>query len=372
MKKILTYLILVLSVLSCREKHVQPEVAPASISFATPQVMQTRSVLVEDKTQLVTGLNELGYSVFAARYVLGDNIDHEQFMDDVKVYSTDNGATWKYDGTYYWSPGAIHKFFAVYPYYDPVEGNDLYDKGISYEINEAEHALQVTGKHNVDGENYPYICTGTEASGENICPDILFGVEKFSEPYSVGENRDVIKFHLSHALSAVSFRFRNASEIPIKSITTQPVSGFKNASEYVRLSEDGAVWAIPTNVTGHSFLVPEFNTATPQKDDRIAPGAYYATPVAGNYWYTAFMIPQDFGQGDSPTFSFTVDFDSQTASSKTYTINFQDYPVHTTAEHAFSYLPGYHYEYNINVTAKYISCDVKIVPWIEDEPIKLN
>ena len=376
MKKMLISLIIVLSVLSCRETQVQPEIAPAVISFATPQVMQTKSVLVEDKSQLVTGPNELGYSVFAARYVLGDDIDHEQFMDDVKIYSTDNGDTWRYDGiSYYWSPGAVHKFFAVYPYYekednDDATDDDVYDLGLSYAINEQVHAIQVTGKH-VEG-GVTYICTGTEANGENICPDILYGVEKFSEPYRVGEDRGVIKFKLSHALSAISFRFRNASEIPIKSITTQPVTGFKNASSYVRLSENGAEWAHPENVGGHSFLVPEFNTAMPQSLDRIAPGDYYTSVEAENYWYTAFMIPQNFGQGDSPTFQFTVDFDSQTTSDKTYTINFQDYAVHNTAENAFSYLPGYHYEYNINVTAKNISCDVKIVDWIEDEPIRLN
>lgn len=372
MKKTLTYLVLLLSALACGEKHVQPEVAPAVISFVSPDVMQTKSVLVEDKTQLVSGAGELGYSVFAARYVLGDGnsmVNHEQFMNDVKVYSTDNGNTWKYDDLpYYWSPGAVHKFFAVYPYYDKTPGNDQYDKGLSYFINEQAHALQVTGKHTQDSKTF--ICTGTE-NGSNICPDILYGVEKYSEPYSVGEDRDVIKFQLSHALSAISFRFRNASEIPIKSITTQPVSGFKNASEYVRLSEDGAIWAEnPIVVDEHQFLVPGFNTATPQTADRIEAGAYYKN--MGDYWYTAFMIPQDFGQGDSPTFQFTVKFDSDTASDKTYTINFQDYAVHTTAGHAFSYLPGYHYEYNINVTAKYISCDVKIVDWIEDEPIKLN
>lgn len=371
MKKIFTYLILVLSVVSCREKHVHPEVMPAAISFASPEVMQTKSVLVEDKSQLVTGAGELGYSVFAARYVLGEGnsmVNHEQFMNDVKVYSTDDGVTWSYGGTpYYWSPGAVHKFFAVYPYYDTA--TDTYDKGLVYAINDEAHALEVTGKHVEDSKTY--ICTGTDANGANICPDILYGVEKFLEPYSVGEDRGVIRFQLSHALSAISFRFRNASEIPIKSITTQSISGFKNASEYVRLSEDGAVWAKnPIVVDEHSFVVPGFNTATPQTEDRITPGAYYS--MTGDYWYTAFMIPQDFGQGSSPTFEFTVDFDSQTASDKTYTINFQDYPVHNTAEHAFSFLPGYHYEYNINVTAKYISCDVKIVDWIEDEPIKLN
>jgi hypothetical protein len=58
--------------------------------------------------------------------------------------------------------------------------------------------------------------------------------------------------------------------------------------------------------------------------------------------------------------------------SKTYTLNFKDYPVNNVAEHGFAFLPGYHYIYNLNVTSKVVSCDVEVVPWIEDEPIKLN
>jgi hypothetical protein len=372
MKKKLTYLILVISTLSCSKTPVLPDAVPAAISFVAPEVVEVKSVLIEDKSDLVSGDGELGYSVFAARYTPKSDgtvgYDHEQFMDDVKIYSSDGGFTWKYDeDTFYWSPGAVHKFFAVYPYYH--ETDDTYDYGISYAINEEVHALQVTGKHVEDSKTY--ICTGTDTDGKNVCPDILYGVEMYSDPYNVGEDRKPISFRFNHALTAVSFRFRNASELPIKSITTESVSGFKNASEYVRLSGDGAVWAKnPVNVTEHSFNVPQFNASEPMTSDRIASGAYFKT--TGDYWYTALMIPQDFGQGDSPVFRFTVKFDSATASDKTYVIRFQDYPVHNTAEHAFTFLPGCHYEYNINVTSKYISCDVKIVDWIEDEPIKLN
>ena len=83
------------------------------------------------------------------------------------------------------------------------------------------------------------------------------------------------------------------------------------------------------------------------------------------------MIPQNFGgAGASPSFLFTVSFDG--TDQKEYTINFKDYQVHDNAEHAYSFLPGHHYEYNLNVTSKAISCHVDVVPWIEDEPIKLN
>ena len=334
-----------------------------------PEVIQTKSVLIEDEAQLVTGAGELGYAVFAARYIIGTNggmVEHQQFMDDVKVYSRDGGATWSYSGTYYWSPGAVHKFFAVYPYYD--KDIDTYDLGISYAINEVEHALQVTGKHKEGSKTY--ICTGTDENGKNLCPDILFGVEKYSEPYNVGENRKPINFKLSHALSAVSFKFRNASEYPVVKIEPQEIIGFMNASEYVRLSEDGAIWAEnPIALPEHSFVIPGFNTTAPQGSQKIAAGAYFVT--SGNYWQTCLMIPQNFGALPvSPYFTFKVTMEN--SEPKTYTINFKDYAVHTEAVNAYSYLPGHHYVYNFNVTASKIMCDVSIVPWIEDEPIHLN
>lgn len=368
MKKILTYLILVLSILSCREKHVQPEATPAAISFASPEVMQTKSVLIENKSQLLTGDGELGFSVFAAKYIpseAGQITQHSQFMDDVKVYSTDGGATWRYDGSYYWSPGAIHKFFAVYPYYENEgEDKDEYDLGLEYAINEDEHVLEATGKSSiVAGEIVKgFIYTGLNSSGENICPDILYGVKKYSEPYSLKENRESIKFELSHAMSAVSFRIRNASDYNINRITAGKIQHFKNALEYVWLSDDGPAWGSLTIDDNYTFDVPDIQGT-------VSPGTYY--PDASTFWCTVLMIPQDFGSLQSnPSFTFVVDFD--TIADKEYTVNFKDYQLHNNAEHAFSFLSGYRYIYNFNVTSSAISCHVDIVPWIEDEPIHLN
>ncbi len=391
MKKLFTYILIIFSVLSCREKEELPQIEPASISFSSPGVVQTKSVLIEDKSQLEIGSGQLGYSVFAARYIPaadGAITSHEKFMDNVLVSSSDNGLTWGYDADpaqegiqqFYWSPGAVHKFFAVYPYYEAEDGdnstnNDVYDLGLTYAINEEVHALQVTGKHPVteaslidepgavDPSVTKLICTGIDNAGNNLCPDILYGVKLYSDPYSVSENRAPVKFTLSHALSAVSFRIRNASEYKILGVQTQNITGFKNASEYVRLSDAGPVWGPLYTVTEHTFKVP--NITSP-----VESGQYY--PTSGSeYWYTALLIPQNFGnQATSPSFKFTVEFDSTSA--KDYIINFKDYQVHSNAEHAFSFLPGYRYVYNINVTSSVISCHVDVVPWIEDEPIELN
>ena len=177
MKRIFTYLLLVFSVLSCREKEVLPAVSPSDIRFSVPKVADTKSVLIEDKSQLKIGDDVLGYSVFAARYIpseTGAITKHQQFMTNIKIQSTDDGSSWDYDSDgakegnqhFYWSPGAVHKFFAVYPYYDPTD--DTYDLGFEYGINEAEHALQATGKHETGSGTQKLICTGLDNSGKNM------------------------------------------------------------------------------------------------------------------------------------------------------------------------------------------------------------
>lgn len=370
-----------LTVMSCRKLPVHQEIQE-SIEFVSPMV-QTKSMLITDKTQMKSGENELAYGVFAARYLpdgQGNITSHDaDFMTNLKVYSDLTGAEWHYDGDrYFWSPGAAYKFFAVYPYYN-ASGDDTYDLGISYSINTSEHALQVTGKHVVQSgtDEELIICTGTNASGENyLCPDILYGVSKYSEPYQVGEVRGPVNFRMEHAFSALSFRFRNASEYAISSIYTytdvdnpsgsskinMQVTGFDNVADHVFLSEDGAVWSEPYYMPDHSFLVPQVNTM-------ISSGAYY--PGENDFWYTALIIPQDFADYPvSPSFTFFVDMG--TAGEKKYKINFKDYPVHAEADKAYKFLPGKRYVYNFNVTASKVLCDVTIVPWIEDDPIQLN
>lgn len=363
MKRFVTYaLFMVLSAVSCREKIDVP--VADEIAFSAPEVAETKSILITDKTEMVSGVGELAYSVFASRYIPnqdGSMSKHEQFMTNVKVYSIDNGSTWQYDKpTLYWSLGAVHNFFAVYPYYDT--NADTYDMGLSFSIDEERHALKMTGKHEIDSETV--ICTGTDEDGKNICPDILYGVMSYPVPYAVGEDRDPVRFNMSHALAAVSFRLRNASENTITGVTAEPVTGFINASDYVLLSHEGPIWDKESfqTLAGHQFNVPSFAS-------EITSGAYYE-PDGKKYWYTALMIPQEFGAYQvSPSFAFNVVFSD---GSKAFNIDFKDYPVNSVAEYAFTYLPGYHYVYNLNVTASNITCDVDIVPWIEDEPIELN
>ena len=378
---IICSLLCALTVVSCKKVSI---VQDEAIEFVSPQVV-TKSELITDKTQMRSGEAELAYGVFAARYIpdeQGNITAHDaDFMTNLKVYSDLAGNNWNYDSNrYFWSPGASYKFFAVYPYFD--DSDDDYDLGISYHINETEHALQVTGKHKENSGEELIICTGTDDEGRNhLCPDILYGVSKYSDPYKVGENRGPVKFMMNHAFAAVSFRFRNASEYTINGIyeyadipdrtpekTYMQLIGFDNVAGHVLLSDDGAKWVNLDYTDKHEFVVP-------MVDAEITKGQYYPLQQAGEsippYWYTALMIPQKFGEpDDNPVFTFIVDMD--TVGEKKYTVNFKDYPVNDIAEDAYSFLPGNRYVYTFNVTANMIMCDVAVVPWIEDEPIHLN
>lgn len=381
MKKILIYIILLVSLLSCREKEPRPDIRPAAIMFAVPEVTETKSVLITEVDHLRCGSDELGFSVFAARYLpsaTGAITHHEQFMTDVKVSKSLKETSWTYDvdpelegnQLVYWSPGAVHKFFAVYPYYD--KQNDEYDYGLAYEIDEEEHALKVIGKHTTSIST-TMICTGVDSeTKQNLCPDILYGVQMFAEPYEIGDERGEITFTLMHALSAVSFRFRNASEFPISKIECSALNGFKNVAETVWLSDDGPVWSGVDYLPEHEFVVPDMEADV--EEDYVTPGSYYS-PDGGTYWYTALMIPQNFGVYEtSPSFTFTVTMigHQQERIKKQYVIDFKKYAVSNIAEYGFTYLPGYRYVYTFNVTSSKVACDVEVVPWIEDEPIKLN
>ena len=369
MMKHLSYILCVsLLLVSCRkQEEVRYDDMPAGICFGIDEVLQTRTVLINDKFQLLSGDAEFGYGVYAARFMPSDaNNTHELFMSNVKVSSTD-GKEWNYDmypdqeGTQlcYWSPGAVHNFFAVYPYYD--SGSDEYDLGLESEINEGVHALQVTGT------DASAILTGTTVEGTsytNICPDILYGIARYPIPYSIRESRDSVVFNFNHALAAVSFRLRNISEYTVTQVSQSELTGFKNSAEYVRLSDRGAEWGASSSDASKRFSLPRI-------DADLEPGAYYE-PGGSLFWYTALMIPQNFGADThvNPQMSFTATL--STGDPKEYTLNFKDYPVSAVAEYQYQYQAGYHYIYNLSITAAQITCDVEIVDWIDDDPIELN
>ena len=58
MKKILTYFIFLLSVLSCSKKIEHQDSVPGAITFAVPEVAETKSILIEDADDLVISVGD--------------------------------------------------------------------------------------------------------------------------------------------------------------------------------------------------------------------------------------------------------------------------------------------------------------------------
>ena len=352
----------------------QPPVndAGGAIAFSEPEVVATRSGLIKETSQLLSGADELAYSVFASKYIpsaTGAITAHEQFMNNVKVYTglTDGvaGSEWLYDATpeedglqpVFWTVGAAHKFFAAYPYYS--SSDDTYDMGIKYEIDESKHSLKVT-------MNGSYIVAGTDEYGKNECPDILYGTVLYEEPYSLLMDRGKVCFNLNHALAAVSFKIRNASEDNITRVSEISFTGLKNKAAQLYFSESGAEW--PQTGDLESDPAIKYKVPVIAGVDDWSQGKYYS-PSGRDYWYTGLVIPQNFADYDI-TLSFKVTFYG--GSKKEYSLKLSEYRVGSTAETQYAYSGGNHYIYNFDVTSSKITCTVSIVPWIEDLPIELN
>ena len=339
-----------------------------AIGFAAPSVVT--KTLIREASQM-----REGFSVFASRYVLDEASSamtkHEVFMNNLKVYFSDG--EWIYDGQpYYWSPDAYHKFFGVYPYHDA--SSDENDLGLVYEIDEERHALRVKGT-GTDGA----VHAGTEekdGSIVNICPDIVFATVG-SIYHSVGDVHDKVVFDMEHACAALTFRIRNVSGKDIRSVQSPAggnvaISGLYDTAKLLYVSDDGPAWHDPeigpavnyglSDSPAHSLMLPAI---------RVGGTDSWKTNETRD-WFTAIVIPQDFSALEVKT-SFVIEFDDSNSSTPEYDVTLSDIPVNTTtASERYTYLPGVHYIYSLEVTDTDITCDVRIVPWIEDEPIILT
>ena len=174
-------------------------------------------------------------------------------------------------------------------------------------------------------------------------------------------------FNLNHALAAVSFKIRNASEDNITGVSEISFTGLKNKAAQLYFSENGAEWPQTGDLlpdTEGKYIVPVIAV----DDDDWSQGKYYS-PSGRDYWYTGLVIPQNFADYDI-TLSFKVTFYG--GSEKEYSLKLSEYRVGSTAETQYAYSGGNHYIYNFDVTSSKITCTVSIVPWIEDLPIELN
>jgi len=321
-------LLLLLPFAACDRKEDVGAVVSDAIRFSSPS-LETRS-LINDVSQLTEG-----FVVYASRYN-AEYVD-TKFFDNVTV--AQDGT---YDGKYYWTPGAGHEFFAVYP------------EGLGYAIDATGKTLNVTGK----------VQAGTDGSGNNILKDILYDIALYDEPYVPGSNPGKIKFDLKHACSAISFTINNLSG---KNITSVTAAGGSGNVEITGLYDEGGLSfsmaeGLPTAqwsglADGTSALtLPAMTVTSP---DVWSHGTERA-------WDTLILIPQNFASL-KVQMSFRVTYEEGTYD--TYEVTLSDI---RTGGSGYEYQAGKHYKYKIDITNQDIMCYVTIVPWIEDETIVLE
>lgn len=304
-----------------------------AIRFSSPS-LETRS-LINDVSQLTEG-----FVVYASRYN-AEYVD-TKFFDNVTV--AQDGT---YDREYYWTPGAGHEFFAVYP------------GGLDYAIDATGKTLNVAGT-GPEGK----VQAGTDGSGNNILKDILYDIALYDEPYVPGSNPGKIKFDLKHACSAISFIINNLSGKRITSVTAFNGSG---NVEITGLYDEGnlnfsIVDGLPA--AGWSSLADGASTLTLPAMTVTSPDVWsHGTERA---WDTLILIPQNFASLEVQM-SFRVTYKGGTYD--TYEVTLSDI---RTGGSGYEYQAGKHYKYKIDITNQDIMCYVTIVPWIEDETIVLE
>lgn len=354
MRKILVISIMFLAVLSCSriEKPLVHE-----IGFDEPSVdIPTRT------TPLITGPGQMeaaGISVFASKSV-GES--GTMFMNNVKVFKNDG--SWGYEGhMYHWSPGASHKFFGIYPYCGTASDP------LTYEVNISSRALEVYGK----AKTAP-IKTGVAEGG---CPDILFSVVSYDEPFDLMSNPGPVVFNMRHAGAVVTLNVINKSDYVITDVSgslkgapaVEPATvlpGLYDTAQKVVIDTESstpAVWeGLGLGYGTFGFSHPGLNLAVGGKKENA---------------FQEIVIPQNInavasGTKDKLYLHFSVTFQGNPNPSS-YTICLADIPLTgQKPEYLKTWLPGKNYVYNLNVTSDYITCSVSVVDWIEDDMIDLN
>lgn len=330
-------LILLLPFAACDRKEDVGAVVSDAIQFSSPS-LETRS-LINDVSQLTEG-----FVVYASRY--NDEHVDNKFFENVKV--AQDGT---YDGEYYWTPGAGHEFFAVYP------------GGLGYAIDATGKTLEVAGT-GPEGK----VQAGTDGSGNNILKDILYDIALYDEPYvpgAGGSDHGKIKFDLKHACSAISFTINNLSG---KNITSVTAAGGSGNVEITGLYDEGGL----SFSMAEGLPTAQWSGLTDGASTLNLPAMTVTSPDVWSHgteraWDTLILIPQNFASLEVQM-SFRVTYEGGTSYDK-YDVTLSDI---RTGGSGYEYQAGKHYKYKIDITNQDIMCYVTIVPWIEDETIVLE
>ena len=342
----------------CRKSDPEPQLQ-GSIRFAIDEV-KTRSNV--DIIENVDQLKGKYIRLWGFRYTTKPNGDldkSDSFMANYEGLRCDTGTDWYTyywessgwsKNTYYWTPGAAHRFYAVFPTY-AVDASAPLD----YTIDEKTQVVHM-----------PQVTTGTLPDYTNNCQDILYGIRNIPEQFHVQDYPEKVQLTMRHACAALVFRIRNLTGSPINRIL--PIGDADWDKMYIKgvkykgrmdLDPSGISWTLEDDRTSDQLYVKPLTEGA----GTLANGATSVNT------FTAIVLPQNFGSASMPHRFCVYNTGSNTP------INFELDLAKVSVVHdgvkSYEWRPGYRYIYTMDVTDTHIICTVSVVPWIEDETIIL-
>ena len=342
----------------CRKSDPEPQLQ-GSIRFAIDEV-KTRSNV--DIIENVEHLKGRYIRLWGFRYTTKPNGDldkSDSFMANYEGLRCDTGTDWYTyywessgwsKNTYYWTPGAAHRFYAVFPTY-AVDASAPLD----YTIDEKTQVVHM-----------PQVTTGTLPDYTNNCQDILYGIRNIPEQFHVQDYPEKVQLTMRHACAALVFRIRNLTGSPINRIL--PIGDADWDKMYIKgvkykgrmdLDPSGISWTLEDDRTSDQLYVKPLTEGA----GTLANGATSVNT------FTAIVLPQNFGSASMPHRFCVYNTGSNTP------INFELDLAKVSVVHdgvkSYEWRPGYRYIYTMDVTDTHIICTVSVVPWIEDETIIL-
>ncbi|MGM9736096.1 MAG: fimbrillin family protein [Candidatus Cryptobacteroides sp.] len=362
MKLRTTYLtaFVILFLAGCKKQDPEPQLQ-GSIRFAIDKV-ETRSNA--DIFETVDQIKGKYIRIWGFRYTTKSNGDldkSDSFMSDYQglicdagtddwntVYYNPSTYAWS-ENLYYWTPGAAHRFYAIFPTY-PV-GDTV---PLEYTISEDTQTVHM-----------PEVEAGTLSEYNNKCQDILYGIRNIPEQFRIQDYPEKVQMTLKHACAALVFRIRNLTGSAIDRILPTGETDWEKM--YVKgvrfkgqmdLDPSGITWTLSDDVTADELFVKPLNQET-----TLANGATSVNT------FTAIVLPQSFGSSSMPHKFSVYNVGSDTPIS--FEVDLAKVAVVHDGVKTYEWRPGYRYIYTMDVTDTHIICTVSVVPWIEDETIIL-
>lgn len=346
------------------QKH-NPETHPqGSIRFAIDKV-ETKSN--DDVFETVDQIKGKYIRLWGFRYTTKPNGDlnkSDSFMADYQgiickggedkwntVYYNQSTNSWS-ENLYYWTPGASHRFYAIFPTY-AVGGSSP----LVYTVDEKKQTVHM-----------PQVTAGTllkDGNYTNNCQDILYGIKNIPEQFQIQDFPDKVQLTMKHACAALVFRIKNLTGSSVDRILPTGEDGWDMM--YIKgvkykgtmdLDPSGITWTLKDDVTTNQLYIKPLNQET-----TIANGATSVNT------FTAIVLPQNFGSSSMPH-KFRV-FNESSDTEIKYEVDIAKIGIMHDGKLTYEWKPGYRYIYTMDVTDTHIICSVSVVPWIEDEAIIL-